>query len=431
MSTDRDALETVEILRIAPGGDGVGRLSSGETVFVGTACRGDVFEIESTKRVQGVRFAERYRLVTPGPERRAAPCPHATTCGGCDFMQLPPEVQRREKLSMLEDALVRIGGDPQRPEKVAYVPSESDRAYRSRVRLHIDKNGYVGYHSDRSNRVVPIEQCLIAVPLINEVIAQLRQLDETNRRRLTFCSQIELRVSDDAPHLSVRLIPRKGVTLRADVYVPLFPAGTLVVVADSPDDKQLGQSIAVTDEVTLQVPVAAFSQVNRAVNRRLVQAVVEGATLRNHKSFLDAYAGAGNFALPLLKAGLVGEAVDQGDAGILAARSVARDLGLPFSGFSIGDARRLIEQFVKNKRRFDYVVLDPPRKGSKDVLEQCLRLHPHTIALIGCDPVSFARDLGQLVRAGCTIESITVFDMFPETHHSETLAIVDTNDQEA
>ncbi|MGC4069875.1 MAG: hypothetical protein QM784_35500 [Polyangiaceae bacterium] len=82
-----------------------------------------------------------------------------------------------------------------------------------------------------------------------------------------------------------------------------------------------------------------------------------------------------------------------GAAGILAARSVARDLGLPFGGFTIGDAKPTLERFRKNRRTFDYLVLDPPRKGSKEILEIVLALKPRAAALIGCDPVSLARDL--------------------------------------
>lgn len=426
MAQDPTANETLEILRIAPGGDGVGRLANGEAVFVPATAPGDFVVLRETKRLQGVLNATRYDLQTPGPSRREPPCPFANRCGGCDFMHLAPEAQRREKLNILDNALARVGGNPERPARTAFVSEGDGLAYRSRVRLRVNKQGQVGYHSARSNQLVPIDRCIVAMPLINEAITRLTELDEAALRRLSFCEQLEFRAVELEPQLSVRLFPRKGVTLRAELYAPLFPRGTLVAVAESSEDKLLCQPIAVTDQVTLRVPIGAFSQVHLSINRQLVAAVVKAATLRNLKSFVDAYAGAGNFALPLLAAGLVGEAVDVGDAGILAARGLARDLGLPFAGFSIGDAKRLLEQFRKNKRRFDYVVLDPPRRGSKEVLELALSLRPRALALIGCDPIALARDLGTLIAKGCTLESLTVFDMFPETHHSETLAILDT-----
>jgi 23S rRNA (uracil1939-C5)-methyltransferase len=156
-----------------------------------------------------------------------------------------------------------------------------------------------------------------------------------------------------------------------------------------------------------------------------VQAIVEAAVVRNLHSFVDAYAGAGNFTLPLLAAGLTGESIDCAPAGILAARSVARDRGLPFDGFQVGDAKTVLESFVRNRRTFDFVLLDPPRSGAKDVLSQVLQLRPQLTALIACDPVSLARDLRILIDAGGNVENVVAYDLFPQTHHLETLALVD------
>ena len=426
MKTDPSLPETVDIEAIAPGGDGVARLADGQTVFVAATAPGDRIRLAALRRQQGVLFGEQFELIAPGPDRVVPPCPYAQACGGCDFMHLSRVAQLREKQRILEDTLTRIGRVKLPMPAIRTVQAPNDLAYRSRLRLHVDKVGNVGYEAARSNRLIPIERCLVALPRLNIVLQALFQLDEAGKRKLSFCEEIELRETDIAPFVSVRLIARKGKTLKAEVYAPLFPADSLVVIADSTEDKQLCQSVQITDDVTLEVPIGSFSQVHRDINRDLVKAVVAGATLRHHKSFLDAYAGAGNFALPLLKAGLFGEAVDQGQAGILAARRVARDLGLPFAGFSIGDAKRVLELFVKNKRQFDYVVLDPPRKGAKIVLPLVLKLKPRTIALVGCDPVSLSRDLGELTALGSTVESITMFDMFPQTHHSETLAILDT-----
>jgi 23S rRNA (uracil1939-C5)-methyltransferase len=425
MPTSPPFPESIEILRIAPGGDGIGRLSSGEAIFVRSTARGDRVEVQSARRLQGVLIADKFRFLKEGPDRRNPHCPYFEQCGGCDFMHLTPDAQRREKLAILDDALSRVGGDPPRPSPVTLVHGTDGLAYRSRVRLHVDQQGAVGYHSERSNRLVPIAQCAIAKPLINDTIARLCALNDGDKKRLSFCSEIEIRTTVDEPTLAVRLSPRKGVNLRANVYAPIFQNNALVVIAGTSEDNELTQSMKVTGDIALNVPVGAFSQVYPEINQKLVLTIVTEAVLRQHKTFLDAYAGAGNFAIPLLKAGLNGEAVDQSSAGILAARSTARNLDLPFTGFSIGNAKSILEQFVKNRRTFDYLVLDPPRKGAKDVLETCLRLRPRTIALIGCDPVAFARDLGQLVKCGGTIEKLSLFDMFPETHHFESLAIVD------
>lgn len=416
--------ETVHILRLAPGGHGVARRSNGEILFVAGTAPGDDVEIGSVKRTQGALHGELLRVVSGGADRREPPCPHAAECGGCDFMHITPDAQRREKISMLDQALDRIGGLRQRSTRIDFVAGGAN-SLRCRVRLHVDSAGRVGMLSARSHRVTPIQHCLVCDETINLAIRGLATLGSSDLKRLSFCEQIELRSSDHAPMLAARLFPRQGATLRAALYAPFFPSESVVVIAGSSEDDRLTQDYQVGDDVSIKVPLSAFAQVRPDVNRHLVRAVVRAVEVRGHETFLDAYAGAGNFTLPLLCAGLRGQAVDACAPAVLAARAVTRDLGLPFTGFDVGDARSMLEHYVRAKRHFDYIIVDPPRQGAKSALDVALRLTPRTLALVACDPVSLARDLGTLTSRGARLDSLTLFDMFPETHHSETLAIVD------
>jgi 23S rRNA (uracil1939-C5)-methyltransferase len=416
--------ETVDVVRIAPGGEGVAQRASGEVVFIAATAPGDRVEVGDFERVHGVWRAQVLQVLTPGGDRREPPCPLSNRCGGCDFMHLDPAAQRREKLNILQDALTRVGGDPARPE-ISFFSAGTATGYRARLRLHVDRQGSVGMMSARSHRVVPLERCLTADAPINAALALLTTCDPAGKKRLQFVEQIELRSAPSAPRLVARLFPYKGAKLRPELYQPLFPEGSTVVIAGTPRDDEVIQSLPVSAELSISVPASGFSQTNPAINQQLVAAVVEAARLRSHRSFLDAYAGAGNFSIPLLKAGLLGEAVDSAGASVFAARALARDLGLPFTGFNVGDAAKLMIHWQKLHRQFDYIVLDPPRSGAKSVVELALGLEPRTLALIGCDPVALARDLGTVTARGGRIESLTLFDMFPETHHSETLAIVD------
>jgi 23S rRNA (uracil1939-C5)-methyltransferase len=420
-----DPTEILDILRLAPGGEGIAQRQNGEIIFVPATAPGDRVEIGQVARSRGRLRGELLRVIVAGPDRREPPCPFAASCGGCDFMHLTPESQHREKLAMLESALTRVGGNPQRPACLDVEAACSRGGYRARLRLHIDKDGRAGMYSAGSHRVVPIDRCFVADPTINTAIAQLASADPAGRRRLSFCEQLEIRSAQFPPTLAVRLFPRGTARLRPELYTSLFPEGTLVVVAASAEDNDLTQTLPVTPELSLRVPLSAFSQAHTQANQSLVAAVVGAARLRHLRTFLDAYAGAGNFALPLLLDGLTGEAVDFARSGIYAARALARELHLPVTGFNVGDARSTLDHFANTRRQFEYIVLDPPREGAKTVLDAALRLKPRTIALVACDQVALARDLHMLTSHGGRIDSLTMFDMFPETHHSETLAIVD------
>ncbi len=416
--------EVIVIERIAPGGDGLGRLSNGQWVFVSGTAPGDHVEIAALTRRKGVARGAILRLVRAGADRVEPRCPIASSCGGCDLMHVSLQGQRTIKFGMLEDALLRIGGVTFEWANVRYVTEGDGFAYRSRLRLHVDENGKLGFLSARSKTVVPVQQCPVAEPLLNEVLARLGAADADCTRLLKLCDQLELRAAVFEPKLAVRLFAKPGLNLHLPSFQRLFPEGTVVVIAGGPQDDAKFQRCELPGGVTICVPTSAFSQVNRSINALLVRDVVHSATLRGLRSFVDAYAGAGNFTLPLLAAGLVGESIDSAPSGIVAARGVARDRGLPFIGFNVGDARGQFEILVRNRRQFDLVLLDPPRAGAKDVLPLALRLQPQLIAIIACDPVSLARDLKSLLAAGAKLEALTVYDMFPQTHHIETLALV-------
>ncbi len=416
--------DVVFIERIAPGGDGMGRLANNEWVFVSGTAPGDHVELASLTRHKGTAYGNVERIVSAGPDRVVPICPIASRCGGCDLMHLSQQGQRAAKLGIMEDALCRIGGVNFETGSIGYVSVGDGLGYRSRLRLHVDSDGAIGFLSSRSNMLVPVPNCPIAEPILNDALLRLSAIDGSGRRLLRLCEQLELRAADLEPKLVVRLFAKPNVRLHVPSFARILPDNALVVVAGTLDDNRATQRYPLTDAVTALVPASAFAQVHRKVNAMLVRDVVDAATLRNLRSFVDAYAGAGNFTLPLLAAGLHGEAIDSAAAGILAARSVAQEVGLAFIGFNVGDAREQLEALVRNRRQFDLVMLDPPRAGAKDVLSLALLLEPQCIAIVACDPVSLARDLKTLLLAGAKLESLTVYDMFPQTHHMETLALL-------
>lgn len=416
--------EIVRIERMAPGGSGIGHLASGELILAESVAPGDQVRITAVERKKGVACARDWELESAGPQRVEPACPHASTCGGCDFMHLSAEGQLQAKVEMLNDALRRVGKGAQQSIPIRTIASETATGYRSRARLHVDRDGQVGYVAPRSNQLITVDQCLVVTPRINAALTRLRGATGVMRKILSLCEQLELREAEGEPHLIVRLHPRAGINLAGEKLAALFDSGTQVVVAGQPADSEVHQAYDLPGPARLLAPAAAFTQVNSSINRRLIEAVLDAALKFEVRTFVDAYAGAGNFTLPLLASGLTGDAIDTQAAGIYRARQVARDMGLPFDGFHVGDAKKMLNTFVQGKRRYDLVLLDPPREGSKGALQSALQLRPQLLLLIGCDPVALARDLQTVTSAGAELQALTLFDMFPQTHHFETLAVV-------
>ena len=396
------------------------------------------------------------RVLEPSPERVAPPCAYASDfrpaqrsrrasseqCGGCDWLHIDYAAQLRHKLEILRDALVRIGKLERLPE-LAIEPAESSLAYRNRVRLHLE-HGKIGFRARHSHQLVDIASCSVALPELDQCLAQFRQIALAHRECFELFSEAELRIAPSpvrgpatsseqsassaggsavaAPWPLVRLTPRSANSNLRERARSLFTAlESHFAVAIAGEPSGVIQRWPLDSGLDLAVPADAFVQVNWAVNQRLVSALVREATARGLGSFADLYAGAGNFTLPLLVAGLSGVAVEGvGAAGEAARRSIA-ELGLSGEVLSC-DVATGIERLVRAGRRFELVVLDPPRAGAAEVVARVAALGARSIAYCACDPVTLARDLKQLREHGFLLDAIRAYDMFPGTHHFEALA---------
>ena len=172
----------------------------------------------------------------------------------------------------------------------------------------------------------------------------------------------------------------------------------------------------------VKIPVGGFMQVNHAVNQALVAQVIESVCLVQPATFLDLYSGAGNYALPLASQGIQGHAVEVDSAAIIAAREAAHAQNIHSVRFESGDAQEIAERLVRDGETFDVVVANPPRAGLKSTAHAVAQLARSGIALCSCDAKAFARDLEVLTANNWSLQSVTIFDMFPHTRHVECFA---------
>jgi 23S rRNA (uracil1939-C5)-methyltransferase len=197
-------------------------------------------------------------------------------------------------------------------------------------------------------------------------------------------------------------------------------AKDLRVAASEREAQALCERRSVTPDVFVEIPADAFSQINVTVNQQLIQSLVEGARARDLRTFCDLFAGVGNFSLPLARLGLRGTMVERTPSAVQAAQRAAAAQGLSLKTRS-ADVARAVTDLVREGQRFELVVLDPPREGAQEVVAALPALGARAVAYVACDPVTLARDLKQLIGAGLRIVSVEAFDMFPRTHHFETL----------
>jgi 23S rRNA (uracil1939-C5)-methyltransferase len=415
MTESEEAVLTVE--KLVPGGDGFLHLPDGRAVFVRGAAPQDRIRIRKLEKQRGAWLATEVELVSAGPDRTTPECPIAATCGGCDLMHVSREGELSQKQLMLRDALERVGGVTTRPGPLS--TSGGSSGYRSRVRFHVGKGGKLGFFARGTHEVVEVPSCAVADQRINEALVGIRRLARRHPGALDGFTEVELRATEQG--IIARFFPKDGIKpIGAEPFLRALGKEARVA-ATAREAEQLVERRALRDDCFVEIPADAFSQINVAVNRDLVSAVVDGAAARGLRTFCDLFAGVGNFALPLARTGMSGVMVERTPSAVAAAQRAAAQQDISHLKVRTADAARALTDLVREGKRFELVVLDPPREGAPAVVAGITGLAPRAVAYVSCDPVTLSRDLKPLIAAGMRVASVEGFDMFPRTHHFETL----------
>jgi 23S rRNA (uracil1939-C5)-methyltransferase len=388
-------MSIVTIERILPGGVGLAH-ADGKTLFVALAAKGDRVRVAIDREQGSLLFASIVEILDPSPDRIEPPCPYFGRCGGCDFQQLTYEAQLNAKAEIIRDCLHRIA----RLEitDVPVVPSPNPWHYRSRATWQLDpEQQTIGYYERGSRRVCDVAECAVLVPELENTFEEVRNVART-----------ELPV--DLKHLDV---------VAGEMGVSLSP--------EFADFHTIELSLKVGEETYLY-NAAAFFQVNQGLLSQLVDFALKSAT---GVTAVDLYCGVGLFTLPLSRCF---ESVIGVEANPVAARFARRNLQKAVL-LNTNIVTSTVTQWIRENtgRReslgsqdlefVDFVLLDPPRAGAESaVINGILELKPARICYVSCDPATLARDLKKLIAGGFKIEAICGFDMFPQTHHVETVA---------
>jgi 23S rRNA (uracil1939-C5)-methyltransferase len=405
--------------KLIPEGKALGRLGDGRVVIAAGAVPGDRIALEVISETKGLVTARTHRLVAPSTLRIPPACELAERCGGCDWMMLSIAEQRKHKLSILREALLRTGKIDWSDRELTLVAGARSEGYRCRVRLQVAA-GRIGFHHRGSHELVEPERCAVASDAVNAALTRLRALARRHPRALDAYAWLEVREASDGS-VSV-LLQRADPPAVVDEPSWLDELSAAFDVAFVGGPASALQRFQLTDETFMLSAPQGFVQVNWEVNRLLVAEVLSGAAQRGVESFVDAYAGSGNFALPLFGRGHKGLAIESNPSAVESAREAASLQGFDPAAFIVDDAAAHAARLATRGERFDLVLVDPPRAGLKNGLAALAGITGGWLAMCSCNPVTLARDLRALLDLGFELESLLAFDMFPQTHHLETLA---------
>jgi 23S rRNA (uracil1939-C5)-methyltransferase len=386
-----------DVLRLVPtamaaGGAAVAREATGRVVLVDGALPGETVDAVLTEERSSYARARVTAVLEASPDRVAPPCPHvARGCGGCGWQHVSLDAQRRYKTEVVSEALGRIGGA--QGTEVVPAPPASLAGYRTTLRLTSD-GAQPGFRRHRGHEVVAVDSCLVAHPLLAELLA-VGDFGEA--------TEVTLRCGARTGERLAVLGPSSG-----GASLP----GSVRVIGE--DELAAGRRAWIFEEVggkRLRLSAQSFFQASPEGAEVLVSLVGSAIAGAPDGLLVDAYGGVGLFA-----------------ATVGASRPVTL---LECSAPAAADARvnlpaasvRLIDVARWRARKAAVVVADPPRAGlgAAGVAALVASRASH-LALVSCEPASLGRDAALLRARGFNLEWAALVDMFPGTPHIEVVS---------
>lgn len=364
---------TLALTAMAPTGEAIGR-HEGMVVFVPFGLPGESVTVRLLERKRNFARGEIVERLNDAPQRVAPACPYFGRCGGCDWQHIAYSEQLRFKTALVAEQLGRIGKLPDAPVRLC-IGSPTAYEYRNHARLHVAADGRAGYRAPRSHAIVPVADCPICEPEVRAALAEM-------------------------------------------AGAPLDPA-----LGDEIEIAAWADTVAIAG-FAYSVSEGAFFQANTAVAGLLVDAAVSALALDGGEKVLDLYCGVGLFTVPLAQRAAHVTGVE---ANPLAAADAERNLASCGASGNVltGDVRQALRSPQIAGQPWDAVLLDPPRTGvDGEALAALIDLRAPRIVYVSCEPSTLARDLRVLAEHGYHLQWAQPFDMFPQTRHVETLALV-------
>jgi 23S rRNA (uracil1939-C5)-methyltransferase len=436
-----DVLE-LTIDSLAHGGNGVAR-HDGYVVFVAGAVPGDRVRAVVGKAKRAYAEARAIEIVTPSPDRVPPRADHP----GAPWQVLPYERQLAVKADQVREALERIGHlsdfelDP-------IVPAVEQWRYRNKLEYSFgtgsDGELVCGFHAPgRWDEIVPMTDCLLASERSNEVRDQVLQwcraqgLSAWDRReQIGLLRNLVIREGRRTGEVQVRLVTSPGSIdvdsladavqcdglfwTRQDQLGETVQGGETTLISGTP---QLREQIGGLEYL---ISPEAFFQTNTEMAEQLYALATEFAQLRGHERVFDLYCGIGTIGLALASRAREVVGVEIVEPAVADAIANARINDVTNARFYAGDIRLAMRDLVEQAGRPDVAVVDPPRAGlSQKVVRRIIEAGPKRIVYVSCNPTTLAPNAAQMVEAGYRLVRVRPVDMFPQTPHIESVALLE------
>lgn len=423
----------LQVHRLSTEGRGIAEYE-GKKAFVFGALPDETVRATVTKQHSRYLETQVDEVLVPSAKRVTPICPHFGRCGGCQLQHLSSEDQLAHKESQLKNLLEHHGI---LPNPIAAPLTGPQTGYRYKARLgvrYVPKKGgiLIGFRENHSNKIVEMESCSVIHPKVGHLIEPLKQL-LMSLIAYEDIPQIEMAAGENEVALIFRHLKplseedeAKLVAFCTEHELSLFcqSGGPETVTKRWPDTPPYLYYTIPDFDIKLFFNPLDFTQVNPMINRKMITQACDWLALNAQDHLLDLFCGLGNFSLPLARRvqSVIGV---EGDAKMVHhAQENARWNGVENATFY---QTNLFEDCAKapwHSKSFNKIILDPPRSGAWEVVNQIDRWMPERILYISCNMTTFVRDAAHLVhQKGLTLQIVGLMDMFPHTKHSEVMGL--------
>ena len=332
---------------------------------------------------------------------RITTCPIFSLCGLCQQLPLSIQEEAQQKQVLLKNIF---------HHDISWVESPLQQGYRHRISLKSNKEGILGYYKPKTHDLIPIQQCMIALPAINKVLHNLQP------STFSFTS-VEFRSNGNKVIAQLNSLKRRKIPhKKAKKWLLPYVDAISIDQQHIHGDPFLDFTIA---DVHHRFHPKSFFQINMSINQILVEQIISLVAQKHPSHILDLYAGAGNIGLALAKKGHHVTMMESAPTSIQDARNTAKRNNL-----NVHIVEQRVEDHIPGSIFYDFLILDPPRAGcGKKILDFILTTPAHVL-YVSCNPNSLKKDVALLLQKGYRIEKIIGYNMFPGTTHLETLCLL-------
>ncbi|HAT4116680.1 TPA: 23S rRNA (uracil(1939)-C(5))-methyltransferase RlmD [Clostridium perfringens] len=434
-------------------GEGIAKIDNKYPIFIEGALKGEKVKVRIVKVNKNFAYGKLMEVLEASEERVDPPCAIYKRCGGCKLQHASYKAQLDFKWDRVKDCVSKIGKLD--PSIVKYpLGMENPWRYRNKVQLPIGLiNGEVkiGFFAPRSHDIIDMESCLIQDEIGDKVVKLTREwIEKFNIRPYNVDGEY------DEKGIVRHIMIRRGFTTN-EVMVVLVTNGEKLphkeefvdlMVKNIPGIKSVIQNInakktnvilglesktlwgedTISDYIgdfRFNISPLSFFQVNPIQTEVLYGKALEYANLTGNEEVFDAYCGTGTITLFLSQKAkkvygveIIPQAID--NAWINAKENKVENVE-----FFVGESEVVIPDLINKGVKADVVVVDPPRKGcDKKLLDAITNIDAKKIVYVSCDPSTLGRDLKVLEENGYKTLEVQPVDMFPNTSHVETVALL-------